>query len=298
MNRVLGKIITKKREDLTEKKRKLSLEKLKKYKGKKQMLGASFYRAIAEAISDPAVIAEVKFASPSNGIASPPKADRNDINKDLLGRVKDYESGGADAISIITEPYFFKGSVDFIEKVKEAVKLPILQKDFVIDEYQIYESKQVGADALLLIARLIDKKTLKRFVEFCFAEGIEPVVEIFSEEDLEKAVATKTRFIAVNARDLDTFEVDVERACELMRKIPERFIRLGFSGIQSREEVRKYREAGARGVLVGTALMRAMSPGEFLKGIRSQVEEVQSAKIPPIRRAGKYQSKAKSLKCS
>lgn len=296
MNRVLGKIITKKREDLTEKKRKLSLEKLKKYKEKKQMLGASFYRAIAEVISDPAVIAEVKFVSPSKEIAS--SVAPGDLLAMTIKWVREYESAGADAISIITEPHFFKGDLSFVAKVKSAVALPVLQKDFVIDEYQIYESKQVGADALLLIARLIDKKTLKRFVEFCFAEGIEPVVEIFSEEDLEKAVATKTRFIAVNARDLDTFEVDVERACELMRKIPERFIRLGFSGIQSREEVRKYREAGARGVLVGTALMRAMSPGEFLKGIRSQVEEVQSAKIPPIRRAGKYQSKAKSLKCS
>lgn len=272
MNKILEKIIARKKGDLLEKKKRLSLNELRG-----QIKGGSgsglFYKAITKSINDPAIIAEVKLASPTGGDMG--------SSKDLLKRVKQYESAGADAISIITEPHFFKGSVDFIGKVKEAVKLPILQKDFVIDEYQIYEATllcsdqigatarqgQTGADALLLIARLVDNKTLERFVEICLEKGIEPVVEIYSEEDLEKAIETESRFIAVNSRDLDTFDVDVRRACKLMKKIPDRFVRLGFSGIRSEEEVRQYRKAGARGILIGTSLMKAKNIGEFLERI-------------------------------
>lgn len=259
MNKILNKIVAKKREDLLEKKKLLSLQDLKGQVKKNKGSGL-FYKVINEAVNEPAVIAEVKFASPSGGDMG--------SSRDLLKRVKEYESAGADAISVITEWHFFKGSVDFIGKVKEAVKLPVLQKDFVIDEYQIYEAAREGADALLLIARLVDEKTLKQFVKLCLKEGIEPVVEIYSEEDLEKAVGTVTRFIAVNARDLDTFGVDVERACRLMKKIPEKFVRLGFSGIQTAGEARKYREAGARGVLIGTSLMKAENAADFLTSLR------------------------------
>lgn len=267
MNHILEQIIIKKREDLKEKKKRISLEKLKARKGERGLSGV-FYKAITKLINDPAVIAEVKFSSPSSKHLTCVPAERAGLKNDLLKRVKQYELSGADAISIITEPYFFKGSIDFIGQVKEVVRLPILQKDFVIDEYQIYEAKRAGSDALLLIARLVDSGTLERFVEFCFAEGIEPVVEVFSEEDLEKAIAIKTRFIAVNSRDLDTFEVDVAKACEIMKKISEKFIRLGFSGIKSAEEVEMYREAGARGVLVGTALMKTDDIGGFIDLIR------------------------------
>jgi indole-3-glycerol phosphate synthase len=267
MNRILEEIVAKKRKDLFKKKKLLSLEELKGQV--KEVRGSElFYKAITRSINEPAVIAEVKFASPTNPNLG--------VHEELLSRVKQYEKAGADAISIITEKHFFKGDLSFVSIVKETVSLPVLLKDFVIDEYQIYESTrlrqgfggQAGVDALLLIARLVDNKTLKQFVELCLAEGIEAVVEIYSEEDLEKAIETKTRFIAVNARDLDTFEVDVERACELMNKIPEKFIRVGFSGIQTAGEVRRYREAGARGVLVGTALMKTGNVGEFIEEIR------------------------------
>lgn len=279
MNSILKQVIIKKRGDLLEKKKSLSIEKLKKQKGEKNQ-GEVFYKAITEAVNNPAIIGEVKFASLSVGDLG--------LVKDLLERVKLYESGGVDAISVITEPHFFKGNLDSVVKVKETVVLPVLQKDFVIDEYQIYEARLLSdkqgategqarlrcasarqaADALLLIARLVDNKTLRYFVNVCLEVGIEPVVEIFSEEDLEKAVATETRFVAVNARDLDTLEVNVLRACELMKKIPERFVRLGFSGIQTRAELLQYREAGARGVLIGTSLMQAKDVSGFLGRIR------------------------------
>ncbi len=194
-----------------------------------------------------AIIGEIKFASPSAG--------KLGSRSELLERAKAYEKIGTDAISVITEAHFFKGSVSFIPKVKKEVSLPILQKDFVLDRSQIIEAKKLGSDALLLIARIIDGKTLKYFVDFCLKLGIEPVVEIHDRRDLGKAVKTKTRIIAVNARDLDTFKVNVEKACALMEKIPTGFTRLGFSGIVSKREIEQYKKAGAKGILIGTALM-------------------------------------------
>lgn len=206
------------------------------------------------------LIAEVKFASPTNPYLG--------SSKELIERVKQYEKAGADAISVITEKHFFKGDVSFVSKVKKHISLPVLQKDFVIDPYQIYEAAKNGSDALLLIARLVDATVLTKFVELCFLLGIEPVVEVNSEEDLAKAVVTKTNIVAVNARDLETFVIDVSKACVLIKKIPDRFIKLGFSGIKSAEEVRVYHEAGANGVLVGTSLMKANNIKEFIKNLR------------------------------
>ena len=206
------------------------------------------------------IIAEVKLASPSAGII----ADKSQV----LEIVQDYREGKADAISVITEKYFFKGDTNFIAQIKKQTGLPILQKDFVVDSYQILESRVSGADALLLIAKIIPVDKLKEFVDVCLEIGVEPVVEINDEEDLTKALETKARIIAVNARDLDTFEVDVEKACELIGKIPEKFLKLGFSGVNSREEVEKYQAARVKGILVGTKLVKSESRKEFLEGLR------------------------------
>jgi indole-3-glycerol phosphate synthase len=206
------------------------------------------------------LIAELKFASPTISILG--------SSEELTDRALQYESAGADAISIITEKQFFKGDLAFISTVKKLVSLPILQKDFIIDPQQIYEAKNAGADALLLIARLVDAKTLKEFVKLCFAVGIEPVVEINNEEDLKKACATKTNIIAVNARDLETFTVDVFKACTLLEKIPDRYIRLGFSGVTSYEDALVYKESGADGILVGTSLMQAKDIKGFINSLQ------------------------------
>ncbi len=190
---------------------------------------------------------------------------------EIIKRAIAYKKAGAEAISFITEKHYFKGDISFIPQLKKTVSLPILQKDFVVDEYQIYQAKIAGSDALLLIVRYLDIETLKHFVSLCQKLNIEPVVEINNKEDLAKAIETRTKLIAVNARDLQTFEVNVDRACELLRKIPDRFTKLGFSGIHSSLEVKKYKEAGARGVLVGTELMKAKNIGEFLLSLRKNV---------------------------
>lgn len=260
MHTILQEIIKKKKEDLIQQKNVgVTLIVTPKYdKGHKK--GSHSFMSSISSVSGVSIIAEIKLSSPSEGILGSKAA--------LLERAISYEKAGANAISFVTEPHYFKGDISYIEKIKERVSIPILQKDFVIDEQQVYEAKMVGSDALLLIARLVSKEVLKKFVLLCQQLSIEPVVEINSEEDLSKAVETDTNIIAVNARDLTTFVVNVDNACLLMKKIPQTFKKLGFSGIHSKSEVEKYKEAGASGVLVGTELMRTKNIQAFVDSIK------------------------------
>ena len=258
MHNILLKIIEKKKQDLIEQMQHVPLEQLQK-----KMIDSSeenlFKKNILEK-KDIAIIAEIKLASPKKSFLGEKGS--------VLERAKKYEESGVDTISIITEKNFFNGDVAFVTDVKKEVMLPILQKDFVIDAYQIYEAKSIGSDSLLFIAKFLNPQALSSFVNICKKLNIEPVVEINDEEDLEKAVATSTSIIAVNARDLETFRVDVDIACRLMKKIPDKFIKLGFSGISSSSEVGKYKKAGAKGVLVGTSLMRAENITDFIKSLK------------------------------
>lgn len=206
-----------------------------------------------------AIIAEIKLASPTAGDLG----NKNEIGK----KAKGYEDAGVDAISLVTEKHFFKGDTSFVSLVKKSVELPILQKDFVIDPYQINEAKYLGADALLLIAKIVSADELKEFVALCQRIGIEPVVEINDKKDLENALQTTTNIIAVNARDLETFHVDIGRACKLLEMISDTFIKLGFSGISSKEEIDQYKKAGANGLLVGTKLMKAKNSVEYIRSL-------------------------------
>lgn len=260
----LEKIVQLKKEDLVKEKKNRNYSSNTFSVRSKNLNSSRFVRTIAEAAKQKriALIAEVKFASPTSPNLGPAE--------DLLKRVTEYEKAGADAISIITEKHFFKGSLDFVTQVKKIVKIPVLQKDFVIDEYQIYQAKEIGSDAILLIARLVDAEALKQFVDLALKIGVEPVVEINDDKDLMKAITTKTNIIAVNARDLDTFEVSVEKACNLLKRIPENYIKLGFSGIKSKEEVDKYIKSGANGVLVGTALMKTDNVYNFILSLRGE----------------------------
>lgn len=208
-----------------------------------------------------AVIAEVKVASPTI-------TDLGD-KETIVVRAIAYENGNADAISYITEETYFKGEGLTLMQIKKSVKLPVLQKDFVIDPYQIFQAKYYGSDAILLIGRYLKKDTLQRFVAIAQGINIEPIVEVNTHEDLEKALGTTTECIAVNARNLETFEVSIPTACSLMQAIPNTFVKLGFSGIQSSLESKQYKEAGARGILVGTALMRTQDIAHFIADVKN-----------------------------
>src|SRR5579859_2167707 len=226
MHSILQRIIKKKKQDLIEQKERISLDELKKRifslsrdQGKNY---GKFLKHIVNA-QNIALIAEIKIASPSEGILG--------LENSILKRVALYEHAGVDAISCISEKHHFKGDITFIPKIREKTVIPILQKDFVIDTYQIYEAKSINSDALLFIARCLETNTLQSFVSLCQNLYIEPILEINNEEDLEKALTTTTNIISVNARDLDTFIVDIDKACALIKKIPRRFTILGFSGI-------------------------------------------------------------------
>lgn len=258
LHNILLEIVERKKQDLALDPAEIALETFQKKMPKKN--DNTFIKAITSAKTI-GLIAEIKFASPTNPSLG--------SEKDLLQRAKAYEAAGVDAISLITEPHFFKGDVSFVSRVKTVVKIPVLQKDFIIDERQIYQAKEIGSDALLLIARLLDEKSLQRFVNLCYDLHIEPVVEINNQEDLEKAVKTETKIVAVNARDLETFAISVSAACLLLSKIPKEYVRLGFSGIYSKEEVLQYKQAGAKSVLVGTSLMKAENIKEFIGELRN-----------------------------
>lgn len=262
MNNKIKEIVSKNAKDLVVKRQTVPLDTLKK-QVVTVLEARDFYQSLLDGYiyAGMGMITEIKLASPTEEKLG----DATQIEK----RAKLYEDAGADAISIVTEKYFFQGDSAFVQKVKNVVSLPVLQKDFIVDVYQIYEARMNRADALLLIVKLLDEEKLHEFIQRCFDLGMEPVVEINDEKDLEKALKTKTRVIAVNARDLDTFTVDVAKACELLKRIPDTFLKLGFSGIQSKEQVAHYKNAGAKGVLVGTSLMKSENIRNFIKELRS-----------------------------
>ena len=162
----------------------------------------------------------------------------------------------ADAMSVLTEPFFFQGSLDYLREIAKFSKIPLLRKDFIIDEYQIAEAYNVGADFILLIAKALDKTTLKNLYSFAKNIGLEVLFEIHDKEDLEKALFVGAEIIGFNHRDLKTFEMNMELSSELMELIPENAIKIAESGINDFEMVKKLHSNGVDGFLVGEHFMR------------------------------------------
>lgn len=258
--KIIDQIVGKTKKDLEKRKQYVPLGMLKKSINKQRI------RSFIKAIKNPkggrlAIIAEIKFASPTES-----HLGSSDL---LIDRVGQYKAAGSDAISIVTEKNFFKGDPAYISKIKEVSSLPVLQKDFIVDPYQVYEVKKAGADAILLIARIVSEEDLRLLTKEAQLIGLEVVVEVNSKDDLKRALSTEAKIIAVNARDLDTLEVDVDRACQFLKMIPDRFIKLGFSGVKNKDEVEKYKNAGADGVLIGTSLMKTDNIEAFIKNLRA-----------------------------
>ena len=195
------------------------------------------------------LIAEIKKASPSKGII------RADFN--LAKIAITYQANGASAISVLTDERFFEGKLEYIKKVKEMVSLPVLRKDFIIDEYQIYETVASGADAMLLIADLLSKSELCGFYDLATSLGLDVLIEVHKEEDVEKALATEGSIIGINNRDLHTFRVDLSITQKLIRLIPPNRIKVSESGIRSYEDVMFLKSLGLNAVLIGEAFMES-----------------------------------------
>jgi len=206
-------------------------------------------------------ICEVKKASPSKGVIAP--------EFPWLEIAKDYEQAGAAAISVLTEPEFFLGSDQYLREIAAEVKIPVLRKDFVIDEYQIYEAKLLGAKAVLLICALLEKETLSSFIAAAGKLALDCLVEIHSEDEAREAIEAGARIIGINNRDLTTFNVDTTLASRLQKLIPAGTLTVAESGIKSADEVRELKESGVDAVLIGESLMRAKDRKAFLKELVS-----------------------------
>jgi indole-3-glycerol phosphate synthase len=203
------------------------------------------------------IIAEVKRASPSKGLI------RQDFDPPALA--KDFAEHGASAVSVLTEEHFFQGSLGYLEEIRGAVSLPLLRKDFMLDPYQLVEAKSYGADAVLFIAALLDPAFMGELREQAAAHGLDSLIEVHSEAELEAALKARAELVGINNRDLKTFEVNLATTERLAPLIPTGVTAVCESGIDGVEQIRRIEKLGVHVFLIGESLMRAPQPGEKLR---------------------------------
>lgn len=213
---------------------------------------------LEEAINTPEMsfICEVKKASPSKGLIS--------ADFPYLQIAREYENANASAISVLTEPDFFLGSNDYLTEISRQVSIPVLRKDFTVDPYQIYEARAIGASAVLLIAALLNLKTLKEYLSLCDHLGLSALVEAHDEREIQIALEAGARIIGVNNRNLKTFEVDFSNVVRLRNLVPPSVLFVGESGVRTSEDIHVLKNAGVNAVLVGETLMRSHNKAELL----------------------------------
>ncbi len=211
------------------------------------------------------IIAEIKRASPSKGMIKP----------DLIAAeyAAAYERGGASAISVLTEDHWFKGSIDDLTDAREASALPILRKDFTISTYQIYESALIGADAILLIVRILSKNQIKDYLDLCAELKIDALVEIHTQDDIDKMKDSNARLIGINNRNLKSFDTDIGTAIKLVEGLESGQIPVAASGIATKDDIEKTKQANIRHFLIGESIVRSGDPENFLKSLKSQEAE-------------------------
>jgi indole-3-glycerol phosphate synthase len=209
-----------------------------------------FLSALKHSTRKPALIAEVKKASPSAGLIRP--------DFDPVQIAREYERAGANCLSVLTDEKFFQGSLEYLRQIRAAVRLPLLRKDFIIDERQILEAIQWGADAVLLIVAILSDQQLKAFHSLAVESGLSALVEVHDEAELDRALATNAALIGVNNRDLKSFKVDLATTERLTARFPHKETKLLVteSGIHTRTDVQRVVQAGAGAILVGESLMR------------------------------------------
>lgn len=248
---ILEKIAENTRERIAGEKQQVSLETIRR---EAEMVHAegkrpdfAFERALAaEGMS---FICEVKKASPSKGLIAP--------EFPYLEIVRDYEAAGASAISCLTEPHWFMGSNQYLREIAETVQIPVLKKDFTVDEYMIYQAKAFGAGAVLLICAILDDGALRAYGQLAGELGLSALVEAHSEEEVERALKADARIVGVNNRDLKTFTVDITTSARLRRMVPPEILFVSESGIRNTEDIQNLRQNGTDAVLIGETLMRA-----------------------------------------
>ena len=250
---ILDEIISNKRHEVANLKLQLKHQKLPK----ERKNACDFYSAFPK--GKISLIAEVKKASPSAGVIVE--------DFDPVDIAKTYEKAGAAAISVVTDQKYFQGEIRFLERVKLSTKIPVLRKDFIIDESQIYESCRAGADAILLIARILTDEQLEAFIGLTRKLKMRCLVEVHDEADTERALKSRARIIGINNRDLDSLAVDLQTTFNLIDKFPElkKGIIISESGISSKEEVRALEKKGVSGILVGESLLKSSNIAEKIR---------------------------------
>jgi len=243
---MLDEIITQKRKEVEQRKKILPLAHLKRRIAQQKPL-LDFTLALKG--KPMRLIAEVKQASPSRGILCP--------NFNPIELATTYAQGGANAISVLTEVNYFKGSIDHLAAIREVVKLPLLRKDFIFDPYQVYESRAYGADALLLIVAALSQEQLEGLLSLSHNLGLKCLVEVHNETDVERALLSGAEIIGINNRNLSTFTVDINTTGRLRLLIPRQKIVVAESGIKSRKDIEKLMDWRVNAVLIGEALVTA-----------------------------------------
>jgi indole-3-glycerol phosphate synthase len=258
---VLDRIVDATRNDLRDRQRRVPLRDLER-----RLEGRGPDRPFSEALTRPgvSVIAEHKRRSPSAGEIRP--------GSSVTEVVTAYERGGASALSVLTEPEFFGGSLDDLTEARAACRLPILRKDFIVDPYQVYEAAVIGADALLLIVAALDQKDLQALHAEALALDLDVLVEVHSGDELECALeVVDADVIGINNRDLTDFTVDVERTYELLSDVPAGKTVVSESGFHTREQLEELERVGVDAVLIGETLMRADDPEQALRDLAGHV---------------------------
>jgi|UniRef100_A0A7V3VTS0 indole-3-glycerol phosphate synthase len=207
-----------------------------------------------------AFIAEIKKMSPSI------REIVKELDVEKIAQI--YESSGVDAISVVTDKKYFGGDCSLIKDIKRVVKIPVLRKDFIIDEVQIYQTYDSGSDAILLIAGILNHNQLKRFVKIARSLGLETVVEVHNLREIHKALDTDTEIIGVNNRNLRNFVVDINVSLRLRPFIPQNYFTISESGIEKPQDVQKLRDAGFDGILVGTSILKAEDISKKIKELK------------------------------
>ncbi|MCU0562193.1 MAG: indole-3-glycerol phosphate synthase TrpC [Desulfobacterales bacterium] len=208
------------------------------------------------------IIAEIKRASPSKGPIA--------AHLDPAALAADYAAGGAAALSVLTETDFFLGSADDLARARRACELPVLRKDFIICPYQLYESAAMGADAVLLIVRILPEEDLRRLLELSAGLGLAALVEVFSEQDLAAAGRAGARLIGINNRDLRSFDTDRDRTLRLLPRLLPRQVAVAASGIRTRADILHYQKRGVFNFLIGESLVRSEHPAGFLRMLQGE----------------------------
>jgi indole-3-glycerol phosphate synthase len=254
MSDILKKIVAHKRLELEAARRKVSLQDVRKM-ADDTALALPFLGQFSK--TDINIIAEVKKASPSAGVI------REDFDAVKIAHL--YEDNGAQALSVLTDEKFFQGHLDFLRKIRKAVKLPVLRKDFTIDEYQIYEGRAAGADAILLIAAVLDDLQLSDYHELVIELGMTPLVEVHDSAELTRAAFLPLKLLGVNNRNLKTFVTTLDTTLDLQEKAPPGVPVISESGLKDHATLLRLKEAGVSGFLIGETFMRANDIGKKLR---------------------------------